>query len=198
MLRPQRPPYSLLDLGPRYFTLLDCIYLRTDFHLLNPRGLKLKCSFFQSTAGSETCVVYCHGNCGNRLDAMEVLELVLSLGMSVCAFDFSGSGQSEGEYVSFAYYEREDIGAVVDHLRRARGVSEVVLWGRSMGAVAAILYASGRSDIKAVVADSPFVSMQALLVDIINSYIRLPDFLSSFLISRLQAAVQQQAGFDFR
>lgn len=114
----------------------------------------------------------------------------------MCAFDFAGSGLSEGNCVSFGYFEKSDIGAVVEHLRKTRGINEVILWGRSMGAVAALLYAGGRGDIRAIVADSPFTSMRALLVDIINSYIPLPNFLTHFIVSRLQTGILEQASFD--
>jgi alpha/beta superfamily hydrolase len=36
--------------------------------------------------------------------------------MPVCTFDFRGSGQSTGEYVSYGYHERTDLQHVLDHL----------------------------------------------------------------------------------
>lgn len=49
--------------------------------------------------------------------ALGCLSYLLSLGVSVFAFDFAGSGMSDGEYVSLGWYERE-----VRELReRARG-----------------------------------------------------------------------------
>jgi len=56
------------------------------------------------------------------------------LGVSVFAFDFAGSGLSDGEYVSLGWFEREDLSEVISHLRATNVVSLVALWGRSMGA----------------------------------------------------------------
>lgn len=53
-------------------------------------------------------------------------------------FDCSGSGVSEGDYVTLGVRESEDLEVVVEHLRSSRGVKEVALWGRSMGAVTGI------------------------------------------------------------
>lgn len=50
-------------------------------------------------------------------------------------FDCSGSGVSDGDYVTLGVRESEDLEAVVEHLRSAHGVKEIALWGRSMGAV---------------------------------------------------------------
>ena len=41
-----------------------------------------------------------HGNSSCRLCAMESMEVVLGEGCSLFSFDFSGSGQSGGDYVS--------------------------------------------------------------------------------------------------
>jgi pimeloyl-ACP methyl ester carboxylesterase len=68
-------------------------------------------------------------------------EMVLAHRVAFACFDFSGSGLSEGEYVSLGYYESDDVEAVVSHLRRSKGFTEIALWGRSMGAVTALLYA---------------------------------------------------------
>ncbi|CAD7928688.1 unnamed protein product [Amoebophrya sp. A120] len=86
------------------------------------------------------CVVYLHGNASCRLEAKETWDYVLSLGFSLFAFDFSGSGNSDGDYVSLGFYEREDLHTVVTHLREQDNVGPIMLWGRSMGAFTALSY----------------------------------------------------------
>lgn len=50
---------------------------------------------------SRPCVIYLHGNCSSRLEAIHCgcLKLLLPLGVSVLCFDFTGSGLSEGNQV---------------------------------------------------------------------------------------------------
>lgn len=50
-----------------------------------------------------------HGNSSARVEALPQLSLALSLGATLVAFDFAGSGRSGGEYVSLGYYERDDL-----------------------------------------------------------------------------------------
>lgn len=57
------------------------------------------------------------GNAGCRLDADDVIRLLLPTGISVVSFDCAGSGISEGEYVSLGFYEQHDLATVVNHLR---------------------------------------------------------------------------------
>jgi pimeloyl-ACP methyl ester carboxylesterase len=80
---------------------------------------------------------------------------------SLCVFDFSGCGMSEGEYVTLGLKEREDAEDVIDQLKENFGLKNFFLWGRSMGAVTALLYGyeerkEQEKDVLALVVDSPF------------------------------------------
>ena len=77
-------------------------------------------------------------------------------------FDFSGCGLSQGEYISLGYYERDDVEAVIHYLRTSDEVSTIALWGRSMGAVTALMYADRDPSIAALVLDSPFSNLKTL------------------------------------
>lgn len=62
-----------------------------------------------------------------------------------------GSGLSDGKWVTLGANEVEDLAVVVDHLRQQGGVSAIGLWGRSMGAVTALLYSHRDPDIAGMV-----------------------------------------------
>lgn len=44
-------------------------------------------------------VLYLHGNGGNKLEVLSLLKH--SFDVNFCAFDFSGCGQSDGEFVTY-------------------------------------------------------------------------------------------------
>jgi pimeloyl-ACP methyl ester carboxylesterase len=67
-------------------------------------------------------------------------EQILAMGLNYCIFDFAGYGNSEGKTVSLGCKEIWDIESVVNHLRNHFNQHKFILWGRSMGAVAALLY----------------------------------------------------------
>lgn len=84
----------------------------------------------------------------------------------VLSFDFAGSGHSEGDYVSLGWFEQDDLETVVDYLRESDWISTIGLWGRSMGAVTAIMYCSKDPLIGGLVLDSPFSSLRGLVEDL--------------------------------
>ena len=59
--------------------------------MLNKRRQRLKCSHYlpvvegqgRGSAGRVPCVIYCHGNCGSRVDASDCLDLLLPQNISV-------------------------------------------------------------------------------------------------------------------
>ena len=162
IIRPPRAKYVVEELGPRQLLVGELAVQRTDLEIKSHRATvsrsakmkgptqieaTLKCSHWEPAgicrpAQALPCVVYLHGNCGCRMEALDVLSLTMSQGMSLFAFDFGGAGLSDGEYISLGFWEREDLASVIEHLRKDSTVSSIALWGRSMGAVTALLYAS--------------------------------------------------------
>lgn len=86
-------------------------------------------------------VVFLHGNGSCRVEAEMLYEHTLPYGMSLFAFDFSGSGRSDGEYISLGVYEKLDVDTVVSYLSSLPYVTSIALWGHSMGAATATMYA---------------------------------------------------------
>ena len=78
-------------------------------------------------------LIYLHGNCGCRVDAIECLEGALKNDMTVLGVDLSGSGHSEGEYITLGWNEKEDVWDLIRYMKAKGTVSSVCLWGRSMG-----------------------------------------------------------------
>ena len=89
--------------------------------------------------------------------------------ITVFTFDFSGCGLSEGEYISLGYYERDDVEAIINYLRQSDEISTIALWGRSMGAVTALMYADRDPSIAALVLDSPFSNLKVLAEELCDS-----------------------------
>jgi alpha/beta superfamily hydrolase len=98
-------------------------YKRTDFTIINPRDHKLHCSFWEPYDEEREyerlpCVVYLHGNSSSRAEALSEAKYLLPMNVCLLAFDFSGCGKSEGEYISLGWYERDDVECVIQFLRR--------------------------------------------------------------------------------
>lgn len=109
-------------------------------------------------------VIIVHGLDGQRTDsdALDVAAGLVESGYNVLLFDLRGHGESDGERVSGGYFERDDVLGAYDFLQ-ARGAERIGLLGYSMGAGIAVMTAALEPGIQAVVADSPFASVNDLI-----------------------------------
>mmetsp|Transcript_21308 Transcript_21308/g.20446 ORF Transcript_21308/g.20446 Transcript_21308/m.20446 type:complete len:124 (-) Transcript_21308:944-1315(-) len=116
------------------------------------------------------CVIYLHGNASSRIEALPCVHHLLPANITLFCFDFAGCGNSEGEYISLGYYEKEDLDIIVKYLRKYRNVSTIGLWGRSMGAATSLLHGDRDPSIAAMVLDSPFSNLKLLTNELAKVY----------------------------
>lgn len=165
------------------------------------------------------CVIYLHGNCGCRADALEALEHVIKAGAVCLSADLSGSGHSDGQYISLGYFERFDVQCLVKFLRKEDRTTTIGLWGRrcgvaaiaglcpparaphptthSMGAVTALLFASMEPVVSSLVLDSPFASFTRLSTELVTQVpLNVPQFAISSVRAIVRSSVRSRAKFD--
>jgi putative redox protein len=80
----------------------------------------------------------------------QISEGLVSAGFNVLRFDFSGNGQSEGEFSASSYSKQIAEMKTAASYMDARGVSWLGLAGHSMGAMVALLAAAEMDSIKAL------------------------------------------------
>lgn len=199
VIRPPRDLYGAEELGPQKFRLGKRIFERRDLQLTGHRGV-LQCSHFLPAKDSEMkrpCVVYLHGNCSSRLEAFDVLPVLLPRDMTVFSLDLSGSGRSDGEYISLGHHEEKDLCAVLQHLRELPCVSTIGIWGRSMGATTCCLRAAEDLAVAACVMDSAFCDLRTVAEELANcGRLPIPNALIGLALDVIKSEVQSRAEFD--
>nr|XP_034898280.1 uncharacterized protein LOC118036631 isoform X2 [Populus alba] len=193
--------YKRQDLEASMGIISSHKYSLLSFLLTNARGHTLRCShYLPSPLPADThlpCVIYCHGNSGCRADANEAAVILLPSNITVFALDFSGSGLSDGDYVSLGWHERDDLKVVVSYLRSNKQISRIGLWGRSMGAVTSLLYGAEDPSIAGMVLDSAFANLFDLMMELVDVYkIRLPKFTVKMAVQYMRRVIQKKAKFD--
>lgn len=202
IIRPPREIYDINELGPNEFSIDNRSFKRTDLQVTNPKGLRLECSHFEPVdeervAQQLPCVVYLHGNSSSRLEALTCVPVLLPANITVFCLDTSGSGISEGEYISLGWYERDDVDFIVQFLRNSGTVSTIGLWGRSMGAVTALLHADRDPSIAGMVLDSPFSNLKSLTKELASVHAKnVPGFVLSAAKSMIRKTIKKKANFD--
>ncbi|KAH7648540.1 hypothetical protein FG379_000565 [Cryptosporidium bovis] len=202
IIRPPRDKYSIRDLGPMKFAIGKSIYKRSDFTLRNRRQQVLHCSHFEPVeeerfSDSLPCVIYLHGNCSSRREALPYVPLILPIGVTLMAVDLSGSGLSDGEYISLGYHEKDDLSILIEYLRKSKRCCSVGIWGRSMGAATALMYSGvekGDGFLRGVVIDSSFCSLRQLCHELVHHYVPLlPNFLVDSALALLRKTINEKA-----
>lgn len=130
-----------------------------DIELMTEDGITLSAWYTPPKNGA--VILIAHGYHDNRPESLYALFAKHDYG--VLAWDFRAHGDSAGEISTLGYYERLDVEAALDFALAQEGVEHVGAWGGSMGASTVLLTASERSEIKAVVADSAYPSLEDVL-----------------------------------
>lgn len=103
-------------------------------------------------------ILVAHGYGDKR--AEDFHALFASHGYGVVAWDFRAHGKSGGEFSSLGYYETLDAKAALGFALAQPDVEHVGAWGGSMGAVTMIRATAQYPQIEALIADSPFVTLE--------------------------------------
>ncbi|HEX9388294.1 MAG TPA: alpha/beta hydrolase [Anaerolineales bacterium] len=126
-----------------------------DVELITEDNIKLSAWYTPSQNG--VVILVAHGYGDKR--AEDFYALFASHGYGVIAWDFRAHGKSEGNFSSLGYYEILDAKAALDFALAQRDVEHVGAWGGSMGAVTMIRATAEYPEIEALVADSPFATL---------------------------------------
>jgi fermentation-respiration switch protein FrsA (DUF1100 family) len=157
-----------------------------------PEGLPVEQCFFRARDGvhlygwwhpgldsiddsEKPVVLWCHGNAGNLTHREANFRSLVDAGLAVFIFDYRGYGQSEGSPSELGLYA--DVEAAYDYLvkERAAAPQNVVFFGRSLGAAAA-LHGALRRRSAGLIMEGAFENVPAM----VRQTVRLP-FLSLFV-----------------
>lgn len=143
VIRPPRAEYDENNISFIVYDMHSPPIPRIPISFPNRRGERIVGSLYQSisfdTEKIHRCIIYLHGNIGSQKEGRFIVPFYAPHGISVFCFDFSGSGNSGGKFVTLGKNERTDVIDVIKFLQEGMYFQEFILWGRSMGASCAIM-----------------------------------------------------------
>ncbi len=121
IIRPPRSSYpdDAADNNKKHITKKGIRYVQHVIAIKNDKGETLRCTFFEVVerpSEKMPAIIYMHGNAGNKLEAYEYASMLIDEGINLFSFDFSGCGNSEGEWVTLGWKEKNDLTAVIQYL----------------------------------------------------------------------------------
>lgn len=201
-VQPPKRRYNPSELSEDPTVILGSL-MYVPFSIRNGQDNNLKCHAFVPTQQGDyqnmrtNFIVYAHAQGSNSLEGSFLLPICDKLGIGLCLFDFAGSGNSEGEFVTLGITEANDLNLVVYHLQTNYKVQRIGLWGRSMGAVSILLYAGKPSaEISCAVYDVPYYELESCGVHFAKNKLKVSSFLTKIVLNFIANKIKEQIGFD--
>lgn len=127
--------------------------------------LKIRAWWIPPRESTGKCVVAMHGYGDAKVGVIAWAPTFHSLGYGMLAIDLRAHGESTGRYSTAGYFERHDVGDVINQFRAAHPgeTQSVILFGVSLGAAVAAAVAVERDDIDAVILESPYADYRSAI-----------------------------------
>lgn len=153
-----------------------------ELRLQTDDGLRLAAWYVPSR--NRAVLILVHGIGANRGDLLEIARDLAARGYGLLLLDLRAHGESEGQVSTLGVSELHDVRAAVRYLRERPEVDpeRIGIYGDSLGAAVAIMAAAELAELKAVVADSGFASVDWLVRHQFNAFVRLPAWLAPLVV----------------
>ena len=121
------------------------------------------CRLIPSEPANSHVIIYAHGNASDLFDSVGMMEnIAAKLNMELVVFDYTGYGcsRAEGEEKTEISEKsiRGDLEVVLGWVTKNKKLSEIILWGFSLGTYPVCCCAS-KYEIPAIILQSPFASL---------------------------------------
>ena len=157
-------------------------------------GLTLKGWYIPPRNGA--LVIFVHGLNGNRTELIDEADFITAAGYGALLFDLRNHGESEGNVTTLGLYEVRDVEAAAAFARQTAGYdSPLALFGHSMGGATVLLAAVKIPEIRAVIAESAYSSVEDNISEGVRGLTGLPPFPFAPLIVFFG---EREAGGDIR
>ncbi len=162
-----------------------------DVTLVTTDGVSL--SAWYTAPKNGTVILVAHGY--GVIRSAEMHAVFARHGFGVLSWDARAHGESGGDFSTVGYLETLDVESALDYALQQDGVRRVGAYGQSMGAAAIIRAAARRPQIAAVVADSPYATLDEMLRKLVP-YPLLHPFIRFFVVRETGIPIQAMRPID--
>lgn len=149
-----------------------------DVRFTTVDGVEIAAWYIAPPAGRGAVLIYAHGLGHNRQYMLDQAVALYRHGYGALLIDLRNHGESGGEMTTLGFYEPYDIQAGVNFLLERPEVNpeQIGVVGQSLGAVTAIRVAAQMPQIRAVVAQATFTSIEENIASGVHQIAGLPPF----------------------
>lgn len=133
--------------------------------LIGQNDLELKGYWTLTKEEPKAVVILVHGIGGNKEQMMNKADLLAQQGYDAILFDGRGHGESQGEHITYGFYEKEDIKRIVDFIKEENDSIPIGIWGNSMGGAIALQALEADERINFGIVESTFRSLDEVVFE---------------------------------
>ncbi|MGM0899978.1 MAG: alpha/beta hydrolase [Bacillota bacterium] len=148
---------------------------KRDVIIPSPFGYSLKAIIVEPWQ-TNRYMIFCHGVTENKMSSVKYMNLFIERGFNAIIYDQRRHGDSGGKTTSYGFYEKFDLKAVVDWLRKDKDANLFLgIHGESMGAATVLQYAGMLEDsADFYVADCAYSNFEEQLAYRVKEEVKLP------------------------
>lgn len=142
---------------------------QTVFDVPTGKNIQLYSRYIDN--GSDQTVVVHSGYRDTQNSNLTHVKMFSDMGYNVLIPDTRSHGDSEGDYITFGYYEQQDLTGWIDQEVQLRNDQEIILFGLSMGASTTMLsQATPHPSVAAYIEDCGYYSVEQQFHDILGLF----------------------------
>ncbi len=158
------------------------------FHFIASDNKSRLSAWFIPADQPKATIIYLHGVGDNKMSGLLLAKVFHDHKFNVLIYDSRAHGESHGNYCTYGYHEKHDVGKAIDEIQKKYTIGKIGVFGTSMGAVIALQAASIDKRISAVVSEASFATLRQVTVDYQKRLLRLPwHFLRNIAMKRSEA-----------
>ena len=154
------------------------IYENYDFEdvsITSKDNLILKGHIIEPFKESNKFIILVHGYSANYHVHMPFVPLFIKKGFNILLVDERNHGESEGDFPSYGYFEREDLDLWINFIEKRKGPNLFLgLHGQSMGGATVLMCGAKNPKVKFIIADCAYSSAKAIIKDQIKKVKFIP------------------------
>ena len=151
------------EVGVPYYSAEDFKdYKREAYTFNNSKGIEIHYFFYYyNNYRTDRIILFCPGLGPGHASYMAEIETLAKRGYKILTIDYTGCGESKGEYMGSLNFPTKDVMELLDLLKLEQ---EIIIMGHSLGGFTALKVASLRKEIAKVVVMSPILDIKPMIL----------------------------------
>ena len=151
------------EVGVPYYSFEDFKdFKREAYAFNNSKGIEIHYFFYYyENFRSDRIILFCPGLGPGHASYMAEIETLAKRGYKILTIDYTGCGESKGEYMGSLNFPTRDVMELLDLLRLEQ---EIIVVGHSLGGFTALKVASLKKEITKVVVMSPILEIKPMIL----------------------------------